>query len=54
MEIFDDPMLKSTIDYWESILLHDRYLLEPSVKTFVEHTIKYLKELLKIRESRND
>lgn len=41
----NDPMLKATIAFWEAILSRDKFLMNPSAQTFVEHTIKYLKEL---------
>ncbi|MBA7679687.1 hypothetical protein ES703_87989 [subsurface metagenome] len=45
-----DPMLKKTIDFWEDVL-RDKFLMGPSTQTIVEHTVKYLKEFQKIKET---
>ena len=40
--------LEITINYWQSILDLQRYLLEPSVQLHIERTIKHLKQLQEI------
>ena len=37
--------VNSTIAFWESILLHDRFLMDPSSVVLVENTVKHLKHL---------
>ena len=44
-----DPMLKNTIEFWE-VILRDKFLMSPSTQTFVEHTVKYLKQYQDIKE----
>ena len=40
-----DPMLKSTVSFWENALVHSKFLMSPSTQVFVGHTVGYLKEL---------
>ena len=37
--------------YWDATLRANRFLLEPSMITLIEQTIKNLKELKRIRET---
>lgn len=37
--------LEGLIRFWEATLKHAWFLLEPSVKLGIEHTVKHLKEL---------
>ncbi|MBA7566298.1 hypothetical protein ES708_07989 [subsurface metagenome] len=41
--------LEGLILYWKSLFLATRFLLNPSVETHIENTIKYLEELQKIK-----
>jgi len=41
--------LDSMINFWESHLRHDRFLMSPSTIYSVERTIKFLKELKQLR-----
>lgn len=41
--------LEGCIQFWESTLFHNRYLLEPSTISLIESTIKFLKELQKLQ-----
>jgi len=41
--------LEGCIRRWESTLFHQRYLLEPSTIATLEMTIKFLKELQKLK-----
>lgn len=47
-----DEMLKGNIRFWESMLFHDRFVMNTSTITFIEQTIKYLKELQEIKEEK--
>lgn len=42
--------LEGCIQFWESTLSRDRYLMEPGTQALVESTIHHLKELQKLRE----
>lgn len=42
--------LEGCIQFWESKLKHDRYLMEPSVIVGIQNTVKYLEELQRLRE----
>lgn len=41
--------VRHTINAWESILFHSRFLMSPSTIVIVESTIHYLKELEAMR-----
>ena len=45
-----DPMLKSTVSFWENALVHSKFLMSPSTQVFVGHTVGYLKELQRVRQ----
>lgn len=42
--------LKGCIQFWETKLTQDRYLMEPGAQAVIESTVHYLKELEKLRE----
>lgn len=42
-------MLDNCIQYHESALFHDKWLMSPSVLVLEEKTLQYLKELKEIR-----
>lgn len=44
--------LEGCIRFWENKLLHDYFILEPSVITQVELTIKFLKKLQKLEQEK--
>ena len=43
-------MLPRCIGYFESILHSQRFLLSPSTRVILEHTVRYLKELKEIKQ----
>ena len=45
--------LEGCIQFWESTLFHQGYVLEPSTKALLEMTIKFLKELQRLKEREN-
>lgn len=45
VEIRDEGMLKGCIRHWESVLFHDKYLLDPSLQAIIESTVENLKML---------
>ena len=42
--------LEGCIQFWETKLSHDRYLLDPCTQGFIESTVRYLKELDKLQK----
>lgn len=42
--------LDGCISFWEGILFHDRFLLDPATQYLIEATIRYLKELKAVKE----
>lgn len=49
MTELDSAELDHMINFWESRLWYDRFLMEPSTVYGVERTIKFLKELKQLR-----
>ncbi len=41
-------VLKGCINFWESKLLHDRYLLESSTEVLITETVSFLKQLERV------
>ena len=44
--------LKGCIKFWESKLHHDKYLLESSTEVLINETVLYLKELQRIKSTK--
>ncbi|MBA7498905.1 hypothetical protein ES704_01644 [subsurface metagenome] len=42
--------LEGCIQFWETKLSHEHYLLDPCTQGLIESTVRYLKELEKLRE----
>jgi len=43
--------LKGCINFWESKLHHDKYLLEPSTEELIRETVSFLRELEQIKSA---
>ena len=46
--------LRGCINFWESKLLHDKYLLESSTEVLIHETVSFLKVLQQIKAAKQN